>query len=194
MLSVIISTRDDERATVATLAALVPGATAGLVADVVLLDRSGSEAIRQIADVAGCNLLVHQPERGDGERDNGLLRAAQQTRAPWLMFLRAGAILQQGWIEEIIEFIETNAARDKAKGAIFRNAGRFYGDGARPGIAKAVWRWLPGGSPDKGLLISRNHYERLGGHPAATRRPEAKLLSRLGRGARVKLHSRIVTT
>jgi len=193
MLSVIVSTRNDERGTVATLAALVPGAAAGLVADVVLLDRAGNDAMRQIADVAGCELMVHGPDDADGRADNGLMRAAQRTRSPWLLFLQAGAVLQAGWIEEIANFIEDNGGRQTARGAIFRHAGSRYGDGMRPGIARAFWRWLPGGAPDKGLLIARSHYERLGGHPPATRRPEAKLLSRLGRRSRVKLHSRIVT-
>src|SRR5947208_1703925 len=106
MLSVIISTRNDERGTVATLAALVPGATAGLIADVVLLDSVGSEAIQRIADIAGCELLVASSD--DGAAGNGLQQAAQKTRSPWLLFLQAGAVLQQGWIEETIAFIETS--------------------------------------------------------------------------------------
>lgn len=192
MLSVIISTRNDERGTVATLAALIPGATAGLVADVLLLDRDGRDGFRQIADSAGCELLVHAPQGDDGKPDNGLLVAAQQTRAPWLLFLQAGAVLQSGWIDETLKFIETSTTGGRAHGAVFRYTGSHYGDGRRPRLAKALWRWLPGGTPDKGLLISRSHYERLGGHPVAARRPEAKLLSRLGRRSRVKLQSGIV--
>src|SRR5690349_12018310 len=108
MLSVIISTGNNERGTVATLAALVPGATAGVIADVVLLDPAGSEAIRRIADVAGCEVLVW-PSGDDGAAGDGLASAARQTRAPWLLFLQAGAVLQQGWIEETMAFIETSA-------------------------------------------------------------------------------------
>src|SRR5690348_8381222 len=190
MLSVIVSTRDDERGTVATLAALVSGATAGLVADVLLIDSSNSPVMRQIADAAGCELLVHASD--DGEAGNGLLLAAQRTRSPWLLFLRAGAVLQQGWIEETTAFIESSAGARRARGAVFRYARAHYAERPRPGIARALWRWLPGNSPDKGLLISRSHYERLGGHPSQARRPEAKLLARLGRRSRVTLQSRIV--
>ena len=190
MLSVIVSTRDDERGTVATLAALVPGATAGLVADVLMLDTSDNPAMRQIADAAGCELLVCPSD--DGEAGNGLLLAAQRTRSPWLLFLRAGAVLQQGWIEETMAFIESSADARRARGAVFRYARSHYAERPRPGIAGALWHWLPGNSPDKGLLISRSHYERLGGHPSQARRPEAKLLARLGRRSRVTLQSRIV--
>jgi hypothetical protein len=191
MLSVIVSTRNDGPGTVATLAALVPGATSGLVADVLLLDPDGSDEIRQIAEAAGCELFIH---RADGEGDtagNGLLLAAQRTRSPWLLFLRAGAVLQGGWIEETTAFIENSSASARRRGAVFRFARAPYAQRPRPGIARALWRWLPGSSPDKGLLISRVHYERLGGHPAAARRPEAKLLARLGRRSRVTLQSRI---
>ena len=191
MLSVIISTRDDERGTVATLAALVPGATAGLVADVLMLDAGANPAMRQIADAAGCEFLV-SPADDDAQAGNGLLLAAQRTRSPWLLFLQAGAVLQQGWIEETTAFIESASDARRARGAVFRFARSHYAQRPRPGIARALWRWLPGNSPDKGLLISRSHYERLGGHPSQARRPEAKLLARLGRRSRVTLQSRIV--
>src|SRR5579864_5069951 len=115
MLSAIVSTRNDGRGTVATLAALVPGATSGLVADVLLLDSDGSDEIRQIAEAAGCELFIH---RADGDAaGNGLLLAAQRTRSPWLLFLRAGAVLQGGWIEETTAFIESAAGARRARGA-----------------------------------------------------------------------------
>src|SRR5438477_3426472 len=161
MLSVIISTRNDERGTVATLAALVPGATAGLIADVVLLDIVGGEAIQHIADVAGCELLIASGD--DGATGEGLRQAVQKTRSPWLLFLQAGAVLQQGWIEETMEFVESSAADDNSRGAVFRYARSHYGQRTAGDLGRTFWRWLRGTSPDRGLLISRPHYERLGG-------------------------------
>src|ERR1700736_1083632 len=109
MLSVIVSTRSDERGTVATLAALVPGAPAGLVADVLLLNADDNPGIKQIADIAGCEFLVCPAEDDHAAAGNGLLLASQLTRSPWLLFLQAGAVLQQGWIEETTGFIENSA-------------------------------------------------------------------------------------
>lgn len=191
MLSVIIATDGNDRATVATLAALVPGATAGLVADVLLLDCLGSAPIREIADASGCELMVHKVDHQNGRIDNGLMIAARRTRAPWLLFLQAGAVLQPGWVEETMAFIEQNAMRATDRVALFRPARAFYGDGQRPGLKRALWRWLPGRFAGKALLISRGHYEKIGGHPAQARRPEAKLLWQLGWRARVKLQSRV---
>ena len=57
MLSVIIPTEGVEQPAVATLAALVPGAAAGVVREVLLVDRAGTGVIERVADVAGCRFL-----------------------------------------------------------------------------------------------------------------------------------------
>jgi hypothetical protein len=57
VLSVIIPTEGVEKPAVATLAALVPGAAAGVVSEVLLVDRARSVVIERVADVAGCRFL-----------------------------------------------------------------------------------------------------------------------------------------
>ncbi len=51
---------------------------------------------------------------------------------------------------------------------------------------------MSGPSADQGLLIARDHYERLGGYAPEARHAEARLLRRLGRSSRTLLRSRIV--
>jgi hypothetical protein len=51
---------------------------------------------------------------------------------------------------------------------------------------------IAGPSAEQGLLIARDHYDRLGGHTPDTRRSEAKLLRRLGRSSRTLLRSQIM--
>ena len=75
MLSVIIPTDGVEQPAVATLAALVPGAAAGLVREVLLVDRAGTGVIERVADVAGCRFL---PSR---ERARRRWRPARARRA-----------------------------------------------------------------------------------------------------------------
>ena len=58
MLSVIIPTRNSERALVPTLAALVPGATAGLITEVLIADGGSQDDTAAVADVAGCNFIA----------------------------------------------------------------------------------------------------------------------------------------
>ena len=52
MLSVVIATQDSERALLPTLAALVAGAVAGLVREVIIADASSRDATVTIADEA----------------------------------------------------------------------------------------------------------------------------------------------
>src|SRR5947199_4057887 len=101
MLSVIIPTDGVEQPAVATLAALVPGAAAGVVREVVLVDRTDTGVIERVADVAGCRFL-----RFEGSHAAALAAGARQARSPWLMFLHAGAVLDSGWSDETTPFMQ----------------------------------------------------------------------------------------
>src|SRR5947209_18082467 len=92
MLSVIIPTEGVEQSAVATLAALVPGAAAGIIREVLLVDRAGNGVIERVADVAGCGFLAC-----DGTRVAAMAAGARAARSPWLMFLHARAVLDAGW-------------------------------------------------------------------------------------------------
>ena len=77
MLSVIIPTEGVEQPAVATLAALVPGAAAGVISEVLLVDRAGNGVIERVADVAGCRFL-----KFEGTRAAALAAGARAARAP----------------------------------------------------------------------------------------------------------------
>ena len=187
MLSVIIPTEGVERTAVATLAALVPGAAAGVVKEVLLVDRAGTGVIERVADVAGCRFLSFE-----GTRAAALAAGARQARSPWLMFLHAGAVLDAGWIEETTQFIQLVAGSGPPKAGIFRYARSPYADTSVRDGFKFVARMIAGPSAEQGLLIAREHYERLGGYRPDARRSEARLLRQLGRSSRVMLRSRIM--
>jgi hypothetical protein len=187
MLSVIIPTEGVEQPAVATLAALVPGAAAGIVREVLLVDRGGSDVIERVADVAGCRYL-----RADGTRGAALAAGARQARSPWLMFLHAGAVLDSGWIDETTQFINLVSASGRARAAVFRYARSPYADRRLRDGFKAAARMLAGPSAEQGLLIAREHYDRLGGYRPDARRSEARLLRQLGRSSRTMLRSRIM--
>jgi hypothetical protein len=186
MLSVIIPTEGVERTAVATLAALVPGAAAGVVKEVLLVDRAGTGVIERVADVAGCRYLSFQ-----GTRAAALAAGARQARSPWLMFLHAGAVLDAGWIEETTQFIQLVASSGRPKAGIFRYARSPYADTSLREGLKFVARMMAGPSAEQGLLIARDHYDRLGGYRPEARRSEARLLRQLGRSSRIMLRSRI---
>ena len=187
MLSVIIPTDGVERTAVATLAALVPGAAAGIIREVLLVDRSDTDVIERVADIAGCRFMSFQ-----GTRAAALAAGARQARSPWLMFLHPGAVLNSGWIEETTQFIQGVAGSGRAKAGIFRYARSPYADTSLRDGFKFVARMIAGPSAEQGLLIARDHYERLGGYRPESRRSEARLLRRLGRSSRTMLRSRIM--
>jgi hypothetical protein len=187
MLSVVIATEGVEQTAVATLAALVPGAAAGVVREVLLVDRAGTGVIERVADVAGCRFL-----RFEGTHAAALAAGARQARSPWLMFLHAGAVLDQGWIDETVQFIQRVSTSDKPRAGIFRYARSPYADPSLRDGFKFVARMIAGPSAEQGLLIAKDHYERLGGYAPDVRRSEAKLLRRLGRSSRTLLRSRIM--
>ena len=187
MLSVIIPTEGVEQPTVATLAALVPGAAAGVIREVLLVDRVGNGVIERVADVAGCNFLAFE-----GTRAAALAAGARAARSPWLMFLHAGAVLDSGWIEETTQFIQGVAASGRPRAGVFRYARSPYADYGLRDSFKSLARSVMGPRADQGLLIARDHYERLGGYAPDARRSEARLLRQLGRSSRTLLRSRIV--
>src|SRR5215204_1429824 len=117
MLSVIIPTEGVEQPAVATLAALVPGAAAGVIREVLLVDRAGNGVIERVADVAGCRFLSFE-----GTHAAALAAGARQARSPWLMFLHAGAVLDSGWIEETTQFIQRVSSTGRPRAGIFRYA------------------------------------------------------------------------
>ena len=185
MLSAIIATHESERALVPTLAALVPGATAGLLGEVIVADGGSRDATAEVADVAGCRFMASAEPLGAR-----LKAAAASTRTPWLIFLRAGCVPEPSWVEAADRFIDAVDALDRPRAAVFRPPG--IADLLRPGLAEliALVRVTLGGGakPEQGLLIARRHYDALGGHPDGDG-AEALMLRRIGRRRLVMLAS-----
>ncbi len=188
MLSIIIPTNGAEHPVVATLAPLVAGAATGVIREVLLVDRENNGVIERVADVAGCRFL-----RFEGSYAAALAAGSRQARSPWLMFLHAGAVLDHGWVDETVQFIQRVSDSDRPRAGVFRYARSPYSERTwRDGLTSMA-RLVAGPFADQGLLIARDHYERLGGHAPDVRNPETRLLRRLGRSSLTLLHSRIVT-
>jgi glycosyltransferase involved in cell wall biosynthesis len=179
MVTVIIPTRDSERQLLPTLAALVPGAAAGLVREVVLADAGSRDATGELADAAGCRFVLSGEPLGAR-----LAAAARSARAEWLMFLRPGTVFEGDWIADVSSFLESaeGARAEKPRAAVFRRSSVSIW--ARPAVVEAIGLifagWL---SPQaqQGLLIGKRLYQEMGGHRAEAGDPETDLLRRLGR-------------
>jgi glycosyltransferase involved in cell wall biosynthesis len=173
VLSVIIPTLDCERELVPTLAALVSGATEGLIRDVLLADGGSRDGTAVVADVAGCKFL--ELDRPLGAR---LRAAAKAARGPWLLFLRPGILLDTPWIGETRRFIELT--REGERAAVFRR-GAAAPSPLRQALAQALAALGAPPHPEQGLVISQRFYDGLGGHRADAGDPEADLIRRIGR-------------
>ena len=172
MLSVVIPTHESERDLVRTLAILVAGAAAGVVREVIVTDAGSRDATAEVADYAGCRVLVS--ENSLGER----LRAAAATaRAPWLLFLNPGTLLDATWIDDTVRFVE----HDGSRAAAFR-PGRASATPSMVAEALSLLRLSLGGRPRpaQGLLIAKDLYDSVGGHHDGAD-AELDLLRRLGR-------------
>jgi len=172
MLSVIIPTQNSERALVPTLAALVSGATAGLISEVLIADGGSQDDTATVADVAGCELLALE-----GPLGRRLKAAAERARAPWLMFIQPGTILYAPWTDEAARFVEQPGPRTTA--AVFRRS-----SGPQTALREALSfliAALQTARPEQGLMIARPFYDELGGHSESARDPQADFIRRLGR-------------
>jgi hypothetical protein len=179
LISVIIPTKNSERQLVLVLAALVQGVTAGVLRDVILADADSTDDTAAIADAAGCTLFSSMHDMG-----MRLRQGAAMARGRWLLFLQPNSILEEGWPREIATFLETVERRGLGDRTVatFRLSVDGYGFKPRFGEAVAAARLALLGLPQagQGLLISRRHYERLGGHPSGVA-PQKRLFSRIGR-------------
>jgi glycosyltransferase involved in cell wall biosynthesis len=189
MLSVVIATENAERVLAPTLTALVPGATAGIVSEVIIADVGSSDGTRLIAESAGCRISVKRAPLGERLRE-----AAAGARAPWLLFLQPDCVLDATWIEETRRFIQHAelAGRANARAAAFRPPGEAdtFAAMLREGAALILAALGGGPRPQQGLLISKVFYERLGGHRGEDADPEKSLLRRIGRRHIAMLRSR----
>ncbi len=185
MLSVVIATHDSEGALLPTLAALVAGAAAGVVREVIVADAGSRDATAAIADGAGCRVLTSAQTRG-----LRLKTGAQAARAPWLLFLAPGTVPDATWIDETKRFIEQAELSGCAgtHAAVFRPGSAQF----RPALVEALallWTALgPRPNAGRGLLIARALYDKLGGHRDVAE-PERDLARRLGRRRVVPLRS-----
>jgi len=175
MFSVIIATRDSERALVATLAALVPGATAGIIREVIIADGGSRDGTEQVADVAGCRFFSSDQPLG-----GRLTSVAARARGEWLMFLAPGIVPEPGWIEECAAFVGTSG-----EAAVFARIGMI----AR---LRRVANLLP--RPEQGLIIRKSFYDALGGHRAREADAPFDLLRRIGRWRLVTLRTAAART
>jgi rSAM/selenodomain-associated transferase 2 len=193
MISVVIPTLNAERGLVACLSALVPAVVDGLVREVIVVDGGSTDHTRDIADHAGCRVLTGTP-RGRGAQ---LIAGAQAAKHPWLLFLHADTVLQEGWTREVLAFIERIDTGVEPPAAAAFQLG-LDDVGVAPRVVEAGVKLrcavfhLPYG--DQGLLISRSLYGARGGFRPLPLMEDVDFVRRLGRRELVMLRTPALTS
>jgi len=191
MISVVIPTLNAEATLAKTLACLVSAAAEELVREVIIVDGGSSDATHVVVDASGATWV--QSARGRGRQ---LATGAGRAKSPWLLFLHADTILQDGWEREVRAFIEYVERTGDQKAGVFRFAVDDYSAKARRLESLVRFRcWLfslPYG--DQGLLISRHLYNNVGGFEDVPLMEDVGLVKRLGRSRLAYFKSQAITS
>lgn len=179
MITVIIAAHNSEHTLGPTLAALVPAAIDGVVRQVIVVDAASTDQTATIADLAGADVVAGRPGRG-GQLAQGAARA----RFPWLLFLSADTVLEEGWERSATAFMRSvdMGVRPPAAGAF---AFRIDDNGFKPRLLERLFQMRCKLSPmpygDQGLLISRQLFDAVGGYQDLPVLEDVDLARRLGR-------------
>lgn len=125
-------------------------------------------------------------------RGGQLATGAAAGRAPWILFLHADTRLQSGAGNAIARFVRSV----DGKAGYFRLRFDSEEAGARRVERLAAWRCRSFGLPygDQGLLISRPHYECLGGFRPLPLMEDVDLVRRIGRNNLLPLDADALTS
>lgn len=185
-LSVVIPTLNAADCLPDTANALLPGATEGVIREVVISDGGSTDATRQVARDLGA-LWVEGPAGRGGQIARGVAAAS----AEWLLILHADTHLSGGWTEATLGHMNARPGRAGFFRLRFRASGlapRFVAGGAN---LRARLLGLPYG--DQGLLISRALLDQVGGVPELPLMEDVALADRL-RGRLDPLDAEAITS
>ena len=174
-LSIIVPALNAEQVLPLCLVSLMPGLETGLIREVIVVDGGSDDQTRRVAEGSGAT-VVSANETG---RAAQLIEGAAQARGDWLLFLHADTALSRDWAERAKAHL--NEHRDKA--ATFTLAFRSDHPMARTVARRANWRARTLGLPygDQGLLISRKHYQAIGGYPRTPFMEDVQMVRTIGK-------------
>jgi rSAM/selenodomain-associated transferase 2 len=186
-VAVIIPTLDAAHHLAATMASLVTGDA--IERETIVADGGSRDGSRELARQLGARVVTASPGRG-----GQLAAGAATTSAPWFLFLHADSRLEPGWASDVLAFAGDPANR--ARAAAFRLRFDDEAPAARRLERLVAWRCRVLGLPygDQGLLIAREHYERIGGFRALPLMEDVDLVRRIGRARIVVLPSAVTTS
>lgn len=177
-LSIIIPTLNAEHALARCMASLVPGMINGLMCEVIIVDADSTDDTATAAKEAGCIVMTSPKGRG-----TQLAAGAEAAKGQWLLFLHADTILDENWVEIVRQHMHSQPWQQEPAAAYFRL--RFEDESWKARLVEFGVRLrctlfgLPYG--DQGLLISKQHYEQLGGFEDIPLMEDVTFVRKIGR-------------
>lgn len=184
-IDIVIPTLNVGPSLASTLAALPTHP--GLALSITVCDGGSGDDTVDVARRTGAAVVTAPAGRGCQ-----LAAGAAAGVAPWLLFLHADTRLGAGAGDVIARFVASGAG----KAGYFRLKFDATEPGARRVERLADWRCQTFGLPygDQGLLISRAHYDRLGGFRPLPLMEDVDLVRRIGRNNLVPLDAEAITS
>ncbi|MFT5486534.1 MAG: rSAM/selenodomain-associated transferase 2 [Alphaproteobacteria bacterium] len=158
-------------------------------AEIIVADGGSTDDTCDMASSEGARVVLS--EKGRGQQ---LGTGAATATSDWLLFLHADTVLPEGWQEDVLAHAADPANDNRA--AVFTFALDDASPKARRMERLVAWRTRRLGLPygDQGLLISRIHYDRLGGFRPMPLMEDVDIVRRIGRANLDVLDTRAVTS
>ena len=182
-ISVIIPTLNAETSLANTLEGIC-----GRVQEVIVVDGGSVDQTRGIAAQKSAVIISSRRGRGSQLQAGGTI-----ANCPWLLFLHADTVLDDGWENVAAAFLRTT---DTVSCAAFSYALDDPSPSARRIERLVNWRSRALGLPfgDQGLLISRDLYTAVGGFRPIPLMEDVDIVRRIGKSRLVTLSVRARTS
>lgn len=174
-LSIVIPTYNAGASLRRSLPPLASFEAVGLLHEVILADGGSDDATAAIAEDSGA-VLITAP-RGRGSQ---LAAGGAAARGAWLLFLHADTALDPGWENAVRTFIADPANANRAAYFGYRLDDRALTARLLEAVVGLRCRLLRLPYGDQGLLISRDHYRRLGGYRDIPLMEDVDIVRRIG--------------
>lgn len=157
--------------------------------EVIIADGGSTDDTCDIGSAAHARIV--RSEKGRGQQ---LSAGAAAATGDWLLFLHADTVLPHDWFVEAGGFIAD--PQNTARAAVFTFALDDAAPQARRVERLVAWRTRRLGLPygDQGLLISRDHHDRIGGYRPMPLMEDVDIVRRIGRTNIAMLNTRAVTS
>ena len=172
-ITIVIPTLNAAASLKKSLPPLIEGITEGLIHTVIFADGGSSDALQEIAQETGAEIVS-----GPAGRGSQLRSGCAAVKSDWILVLHADTVLPVAWSQHVKQ-----ALTQPERAHVFRLS--FDATGFWPSFVagwanfRTKWFSLPYG--DQTLLLTRRLYQKSGGYPDIPLMEDVALSQKIGR-------------